>query len=153
MTSACGPEQVITFQFGLHGLARDQERLTVSDYSLLLSNITLTLKANAPGAKLLFVTTTPVPTNATDALSSLVNPPRFDTDVQSFNAAATKVMAAENVPVLDLYTFVHSHCTKQGQTKNYQSCDWQLPNNVHFEPAGWSALAAKVASGVRRLLH
>lgn len=152
MVTTCWAEQVITFQFGLHGLARDQERLTVSDYSLLLRNITATLKENAPMAKLLFITTTPVPTNATDPLSSLVNPPRFDTDVQSFNAAAEKVMRAEHVPVLDLYTFVHSHCTNQGQTKNYQSCDWQLPNNVHFQPAGWAALATKVSSGVRELI-
>eukprot|EP01043_Picozoa_sp_COSAG02_P027092 COSAG02_NODE_1581_length_11839_cov_9.055451_5_plen_153_part_00 len=147
-----GTEQVITFQFGLHGLARDQERLTVRDYSLLLRNITLTLKAHAHGAKLLFVTTTPVPTNATDPMSSLVNPPRFDTDVQDFNAAAKKVMGAENVPYLDLYTFVHSHCTRQGQTKDYENCDWQLPNNVHFTPAGWTALATKVATAVQKLL-
>ena len=119
----------------------------------MLRNITLTLKAYAPEAKLLFITTTPVPTNATDPESSLVNPPRFDTDVQAFNAAAEKLMGAENVPVLDLYTFVHSHCTKRGQTKNYQSCDWQLPNNVHFEPAGWTALATEVASRVRKLLR
>ena len=119
----------------------------------MLRNITLTLKAHAQDAKLLFVTTTPVPTNATDPLSSLVNPPRFDTEVQSFNAAAVTVMGAENVPVLDLYTFVHSHCTHQGRTTNYQRCDWQLPNNVHFEPIGWTALATKVASGVRKLMR
>lgn len=98
------------------------------------------------------ITTTPVPTNASDPSSSLVNPPRFDVDVQKFNAAAQKVMSTEHVPVLDLYTFVHSHCTKQGHTKNYQSCDWQLPNNVHFEAAGWTALATKMANAVRKLL-
>jgi hypothetical protein len=36
--------------------------------------------------------------------------------------------------------------------KSYASCDWQLPNNVHYKPAGWKALASDVASAVRKLV-
>jgi len=142
---------VISFQFGLHDLAIDQERLTISDYTTLLTEITRTIKKLAPQAKLLFPTTTPVPTNLTDPSSTMVAPPRYDTDVQAFNKAAVAVMKDEGVPVLDLYTFVHQHCTKPGE-KNYESCDWQLPRNVHYEPMGWTALAGEMASAVRKLL-
>jgi hypothetical protein len=153
---------VITFQFGLHGLAKDQELLTVDEYGLafacdlsvgikslgvisscphlghprcahgqangrcfvptlfrystLLGQITKAIQQHGQShsAKVLFATTTPVPTNLTDPTSSLVNPPRFDRDVQAFNAAAKRVMQEHSVPVLDLYNFVHSHCVKPG---------------------------------------
>ena len=90
----------------------------------------------------------PDPNNKT----SLVMPPRFDTDVQAFNAAASKVLAKENVPVHDLYSVVHNHCAGGPPPKSYASCDWQLPNNVHYKPAGWKALANDVASAVRKLV-
>jgi lysophospholipase L1-like esterase len=142
---------IITYNFGLHGLAKDQELITVAEYSALLRQITKTLKQT--GAKLLFINTTPVPTNPDPSnKTSLVMPPRFDTDVQAFNAAAATVLAAESVPIHDLYSVVHNHCAGGPPPKNYASCDWQLPNNVHYKPAGWKALADDVASAVRKLV-
>jgi hypothetical protein len=67
-TSAAGPiYDVISFQFGLHDIAYDEERLSVQQYSALLTNITAHLIAlqRAHGTKLLWVRTTPVPTVAT----------------------------------------------------------------------------------------
>ena len=89
---------------------------TLFRYSTLLGQITKVIQRHGQShsAKLLFATTTPVPTNLTDPTSSLVNPPRFDRDVQAFNAAAKRVMQEHSVPVLDLYDFVHSHCVKPG---------------------------------------
>jgi acyl-CoA thioesterase-1 len=143
--------KVITYNFGLHGLAKDQELITVAEYSSLLRQITKVLKRT--GAKLLFINTTPVPTNPDpNNKTSLVMPPRFDTDVQAFNIAAATIMAAESVPIHDLYSVVHNHCAGGPPPKSYASCDWQLPNNVHYKAAGWKALANDVASAVRKLV-
>ena len=55
---------VISYQFGLHDLGFDTERISVELYSALLTNITADLVAvqRARGSKLLWVKTTPVPT-------------------------------------------------------------------------------------------
>jgi hypothetical protein len=103
--------------------------------------------------KLLWVETTPVPTvpmyspNCTDD-NKCMNPPRYDADVTLYNQAAAKVVAVANsaganISTAPLYDFVLSKCGGKG----YNTCPgFQLPNNVHFEPAGWSALATKVYS-------
>ena len=133
------------WKISLHDLARDQELLTVADYTALMENVTDQLVAT--GARLLWVSTTPVPTNKTDPSSSLVEPPRFNSDVVAFNAAAAKIMAARNIRVFDLYSVVIAHCGE-----GYSSCDWQLPNNVHYEKVGWSNLAESMAEAVQSLV-
>ena len=145
---------VISFQFGLHDIAYDEERLTLAQYTKLLTNITQHLVAvqRKYGTKLLWVKTTPVPTVATygfqcnGSATTCLNPARFDRDVVVFNAAADAVMAAANakggnISTADLYSFVLAKCGGAG----YKSCPgFQLPMNVHFTPEGWRSLAAEM---------
>lgn len=93
---------VISFQFGLHDIAYDEERLSVSQYKMLLANIThhLVSLQQAHGTKLVWVKTTPVPTVASaygfgcdGAATVCLNPARFDADVVKYNAAAAEVMS------------------------------------------------------------
>jgi hypothetical protein len=75
-------------QFGLHDIAYDDERLSVELYTALLTNITnyLVSVQKSHGSKLVWVTTTPVPTVPTygnDCNSTTgfcMNPPRFNDD-------------------------------------------------------------------------
>lgn len=53
---------VISFNFGLHDLAQDAEFLSVANYTEYIKNITVRLMATK--AKILWVDTTPVPTDA-----------------------------------------------------------------------------------------
>lgn len=93
---------VISFQFGLHDIAYDEERLTASQYKVLLANITqhLVNLQRIHGTKLLWVKTTPVPTVAAygfecnGSATVCLNPARFDTDVVKYNAAAEEVVTA-----------------------------------------------------------
>ena len=110
------------------------------------------------GTKLLWVKTTPVPTVPTygpacNDTSRCLNPPRFDPDVVLYNEAADRVVAAANaagarIATGDLYGFVLKRCGGAG----YAHCDgFQLPMNVHFTAAGWSALAAEMHAYLKAL--
>eukprot|EP00041_Stephanoeca_diplocostata_P003520 m.35294 g.35294 ORF g.35294 m.35294 type:complete len:304 (-) comp14399_c0_seq1:340-1251(-) len=153
---------VISFNHGLHDLGFDTERISVEQYSALLTNVTTALVEiqKNQGTKLLWVATTPVPTVPTYSVdgpcnetSKCLNPPRFDADVVLYNAAAAKVIAAANangakISTLDLYNFVLEKCGGKG----YSHCDgFQLPANVHYTAQGWSALAAKTAAALLAL--
>ena len=108
-SGAAGPSyDIISFQFGLHDIAHDEERLSVEQYHDLLSNITEHLagiQRQQPQLKLLWVKTTPVPTVQTygtgcnGTATTCLNPARFDSDVVLYNAAADRVMAAANARV------------------------------------------------------
>jgi hypothetical protein len=145
---------VISFQFGLHDIAYDEERMSVEQYTKQLTNITNFLVGvqKLHKTKLLWVKTTPVPTVPTfgndcnSSTNNCLNPARFDSDVRLYNAAADKVIAASNangarISTVDLYSFVLQKCGGQG----YANCTgFQLPMNVHYTPAGWAALAAEM---------
>jgi xylose isomerase len=103
LPEASSSYDVISFQFGLHDIAYDEERLTLSQYKMLLANITqhLVTLQRARGTKLVWVKTTPVPTVASaygfgcdGSATVCLNPARFDTDVVKYNAAAEEVVAA-----------------------------------------------------------
>jgi hypothetical protein len=148
---------VISFQFGLHDIAFDEERLSVQAYAALLANITSFLAdvQRQHGTKRLWVKTTPVPTvptygpGCTDPVGCL-NPPRFDADVVLYNAAADRVVAAANaagarIGTADLYTLVSERCGGRG----YANCTgFQLPNNVHYTVEGWQTLARAMHSAL-----
>ena len=155
-SGVAGPTyDIISFQFGLHDIAHDEERLSVVQYRYLLRNITAYLvgiQRQQPKLKLLWVKTTPVPTVATygrgcnGTATTCLNPARFDSDVVLYNEVADQVMAAANaqgakIATADLYSFVVAKCGGQG----YHSCSgFQLPMNVHYTPAGWKALAGEM---------
>ena len=118
-----------------------------------MRNITSSLAAIQsahPATKVLWVDTTPVPTVPTygpgcNDTKTCLNPPRFESDVILYNKAAAVVVAAANaagatIKTADMFTFVLDKCGGAG----YSNCTgFQLPMNVHFTPAGWSALAAQ----------
>ena len=149
---------VISFQFGLHDIAFDVERISVEQYAKLLARVTAQLVAlqRAQGTRLLWVTTTPVPTvpvydqRACNNTAACLNPPRFDTDVRLYNAAAARVVAeanaaGANITTFDLYTPVLQRCGGRG----YANCSgFQLPANVHFTSQGWDQLAAWMTQAV-----
>ena len=152
---------VVSFQFGLHDLGFDTERISVAQYAALLSNITqelVALQRAQPALKLLWVKTTPVPTVPTygpacNKTSECLNPPRFDRDVVLYNAAADAIVANANaagarIATADLYAFVLARCGGAG----YATCPgFQLPMNVHYTTDGWTALAAEMLKSLSAL--
>ena len=70
-----------------------------------------------------------------------------------YNKAADVVVAAANakgakIATADLYSYVLSKCGGTG----YQHCNgFQLPMNVHYTAAGWTALAERMYSILKAL--
>eukprot|EP00051_Salpingoeca_urceolata_P028261 m.485908 g.485908 ORF g.485908 m.485908 type:complete len:302 (+) comp24063_c0_seq1:72-977(+) len=145
---------LISFNFGLHDLGYDTERINLDEYTLRMQSIVrrLSVIQGQQGTKLLWVTTTPVPTvpvygPGCNVTSRCLNPPRFDADVRLYNKAANEIVAASNATIatLDLYSFVLKKCGGVG----YTTCPgFQLPSNVHYYPAGWQALANQTVPAV-----
>jgi len=122
---------VIHFNVGLHDLKYLKDRkldrvngkqaISPEDYEKNLHSIVAYLKKLAPKAKLIFVTTTPVPKG---------EPGRFDGDAAKYNQIAMKVlMDYPEIGVNDLYGF----------TKPHHKEWWTKPGNVHFNAKGATA--------------
>lgn len=122
---------VIHFNVGLHDLkyltdrkldrVNGKQAISPEEYEKNLHSIIAYLKELSPKAKLIFVTTTPVPKG---------EPGRFDGDAAKYNQIALKVL--KNYPeigVNDLYGF----------TKPHHKEWWTKPGNVHFNTAGATA--------------
>jgi lysophospholipase L1-like esterase len=135
---------IIHFNFGLHDLKHvdaktgvpttkpeDPRQADVEQYSKNLKIIIPILKAS--GAKLIFATTTPVPEKS--------SPLREPEQVIIYNKAALKIMKKEGIVVNDLYEFALPKIK-----------EIQLPNNVHFTPDGYRALAGKVSDSILKKL-
>lgn len=130
-----GKWDVITFNWGLHDLRRDADdkvQVPLEQYEKNLRELVRKMKAT--GAKLIWVSTTPVP-------EGKLTPPRKNSDVLAYNAAARKVMDENGVTVLDLYGFAAAKLDKI-----------QRPANVHFTDEGSEALAGPVAAGIAAAL-
>ncbi|MEM7307807.1 MAG: SGNH/GDSL hydrolase family protein [Planctomycetota bacterium] len=136
-----GGWDVVHFNFGLHdlkrvqpdtgknsGLPRDPHQASPERYRAQLSEIVARLQAS--GARLVFATTTPVP-------SAPLRPHRAPADVLLYNQIARDVMSAAGVPVNDLHGFVMARLDEM-----------QRPRDVHFSREGSGALAAEVARAV-----
>lgn len=83
------------------------------------------------GARLIFLTTTPVPSGG-------VKPLRRMGDPLLYNALARRIMDARGIEVIDLYS----------PALEFQT-PWQQPANVHFTKEGSSQLAGLIAKRVR----
>jgi hypothetical protein len=167
-----GRWDAISFQFGLHDLALDNERLEPAGvYRGLLANITQRLADAAPRAKLLWVTTTPVPRGIGGYCNKTTGqggcPPRRAADPPLYNAAAAEavasVPAAPRVATLDLYRTVTDKCgvsydrCPEGCTGQKVNGTWvgdcyQIPLNVHFFPAAWQQLGGAYVDAIGALL-
>jgi acyl-CoA thioesterase-1 len=129
-----GDWSVIHFNFGLHDLKQQDggHQVEVSQYGTNLRRIVDRLRRTH--AHLIWASTTPVPPGR-------LSPPRKTDDVPIYNAAAALIMAENGVEVNDLYSLVLPHLA-----------EWQLPQNVHFKPEGYEALASQVAARIERAL-
>jgi acyl-CoA thioesterase-1 len=125
-----GKWDVIHFNWGLHDIKLDtgKHQVPVEEYERNLRD--LVTKLRATGAKLIWASTTPVP-------EGKVSPPRKDSDVVAYNAAARKIMEENKIPINDLYAFVLPKLK-----------DLQRPVNVHFTDKGSEALAEQVATSI-----
>jgi lysophospholipase L1-like esterase len=127
--------KVITFNFGLHDLKimeNGEHQVGLVQYKKNIDAIATRLKKT--GARLLYVTTTPVP-------EGKLNPMRKPGDEVLFNEAALTVMKSHKIPVVDLYSFAKPKLAEiQGQA------------NVHFNKAGSALLAEVVAKAIEEQL-
>ncbi len=121
-----GNWDLINFNWGLNDL--EGKRVKLPEYEANLRTLLKRLKQT--GAKLVWCSTTPVPTGR-------VNSPRIYTDVPIYNAVAEKVMKENGVPINDLYNFALPRLA-----------DLQLKEDVHFTPAGYAALGEQVAEQI-----
>ncbi len=132
---ASGKWDVIHFNFGLHDLKimpDGKHQVEVEQYANNLNVIVQRLKGT--GAKLIWATTTPVPEGKLD-------PPRHSGDAPIYNAAALPVMEANHVAIDDLYSFALPRLA-----------EIQQHENVHYNEAGYEALAKQVAASIQDAL-
>ena len=137
---------IIHFNFGLHDIKhvdpvtgensnnpKDPRQAELKQYKKNLEIIVEKLKAT--GATLIFATTTPYPDN--------VGGPLRDPGMSAkYNDAAVKIMNRNGIIVDDLYTFMLPRMN-----------ELQLPENVHFTPEGYQALARKVVERINEVLR
>jgi acyl-CoA thioesterase-1 len=131
-----GRWDLIHFNFGLHDIRRVRQgphQVSLPQYEANLRQIVQRLRAT--GATLLWASTTPVPDLG-------VNPPRCDTDVRAYNAAALGIMEENGIAVNDLYADVAPNLAAL-----------QFPANVHFTAEGARALGRRVAACIETALQ
>jgi lysophospholipase L1-like esterase len=133
-----GKWDVIHFNFGLHDVKyldaagkyvtpdKGKQVASVADYEKNLRTMVARLKQT--GAKLIFATTTPVPSASSG---------RVEHDELRYNETAVRVMKELGVAVDDLHALVVP-----------QQAKIQLPHNVHFTKEGYEALADQVVAHV-----
>lgn len=130
-----GKWDVIHFNFGIHDLKHmpdGKRQVEPADYEKNLRELVAKMKKT--GAKLIFATTTPIP-------SGELNPPRTFGDVGEYNQIALKVMKENGVIVNDLNAAITPHLAKM-----------QRPKDVHYSQEGSELLGTKVAEAIRAAL-
>jgi hypothetical protein len=117
----------ITFNFGLHDLAQDQENLAVDTFKTKLRHILNILKQETR-ASLIWVTITPIPSGMCEPSM----PPRRQSDVLAYNSAADDLMAGEGrVTRCDAHEAIISKCGE-----GYVKCDVAYCEGPHFTQEG-----------------
>ena len=137
---------IIHFNFGLHDVKHvnpvtgensnnpsDPLQAALKQYKKNLETIVEILKTT--GAKLIFATTTPYP----DKVGGPLRDPGMSA---KYNKAAVKIMNRNNIIVNDLYAFMLPRMNEM-----------QQPENVHFNPEGYKALARKVADRILEVIN
>ncbi len=137
-----GKWDVIHFNFGLHDLKYLDEKgqyvppekgkqvAPPPKYEENLRQFVQRLRKT--GAKLIFATTTPVPAESLG---------RVEHDEIRYNETAARVMKENGVAIDDLAALVAPRLA-----------ELQRPKNVHFTPAGYDEIAAKVVASIAQAL-
>ena len=132
---------VVSYNAGLHDLAfPDNEHLSTTSYATYVSKVLEYLDgALRPDARLMWMSTTPVPTNP--APNCTLIPGRLESSVLAYNAAAAAVVsaAARDVPVCDLHKTINDYCGAGYATCNITQC-----GGPHYSSVGWQLLASAV---------
>ena len=98
--SSNGPYAVIHFNLGLHGYRKGD--IPEGKFEPLTSKCVETIRQYAPGAKIIWASTTPVvTTNQPFALNPAIN-----SVIVEHNAMAAKVMHKYGIPINDLYSLM-----------------------------------------------
>ncbi len=108
---------------GLHGWG-----YTEAEYAAALPELLKTIRAGAPGAKLVWAATTPMRMNG--KLESFSDK---NDRVKERNILAARLMAKESIPVNDLYSVI------------VEKPEWYSRDGVHLNAKGVTALATQVA--------
>ncbi|MCD6048658.1 MAG: hypothetical protein K0Q55_61 [Verrucomicrobia bacterium] len=121
-----GNWDVIHFNFGIHDRATPP-----SDYEKRLDEIITRL--NKTGAKLVWASTTPIPTDTSKKQTA--------ESVVERNEIAEKLAKKHGIAINDLFTFITP-----------QLVTLQNPNDVHFNAKGYEALGQQVAKSIEENL-
>jgi lysophospholipase L1-like esterase len=121
---------VVHLNNGMHGWG-----YTEDEYAKALPDMLAVVRKGAPGAKLVWATTTPV--RVADKLDQA--DPKTDR-VKARNTAVAELAAREKIPVNDLFAVV------DGKPELFSR------DGVHLNPKGTAALAEKVAAEVQQVL-
>lgn len=127
---------VIHFNFGLNDIFRGRAgrwHNPVEQYEKDLARIVALLKTS--GAKVIWASTTPIPANAPHMPAG---------DELIYNAAAAKVMKANNIPINDLHSVV---------THWDGYAEWKKGDDVHFSGAVYTMLAEQIAEKITEQLE
>jgi len=117
-----GKWDLIHFNFGIH-----DRKTPLEIYEKNLE--TLIGQLQATGAKLVWASTTPIPDDAKQKQTA--------TSIIERNEVAAKLMQKHGIAVDDLFASITPHLK-----------DMQLPNDVHFKPAGYEFLGQQVAKSL-----
>ena len=118
---------VIHFNNGMHGWG-----YTDAEYADGLPGLLKDLRADAPGAKLIWASTTPVQNDSTTGGAT-------NARIKTRNAAAAKVMHSNQIPIDDQYTLMAAHSDLHN-------------GDVHYTPAGSTVQADQVVQLIRQTL-
>ena len=146
---------VVTMNFGIHDCCPGGDGrpagadVPLADYIKNLGIIYETAsQALAPGGKIVWVTTTPVPTGMSVSSTCGISGAAFNTCVDDYSDAALKLLGLKpDVIVADLHNAVLDVCGA-----GYKTCNLQRWGDVHFTDAGKQFCAVVVAKNVAPLL-
>jgi lysophospholipase L1-like esterase len=123
---------VIAFNNGMHGWQH-----TEAEYQKAFPKLTKTIRANAPKARLIWATTTPLRDGKGVTYDTKAE--YSDDRIAARNALAAEVVTAQKIPTVDLNAAVQGHP------------DFHK-DNVHFNDQGVQILAAEVTAAVEKML-
>lgn len=123
---------VVLFNNGMHGWQHSE-----AAYRKAFPKFIKTIRANAPKARLLWASTTPLRDGK--GVTSDTKAEYSDERIAARNSLAAEMVAAQNLPTVDLNSAVRGH-------PEFHS------DNVHFHGQGSQILAAQVSAAVEKLL-